>query len=463
MPKESRKKGEDDEQMVEYREFDPAWVRFDDTILLLGPRKGGKTVAAREILLGQNKPPRGMIQVGSPEGLKTWTDNLPILFLHESDTIDQPFFERWMSEQKAKVTEIEIEVKRRKAKWLEKSNAKLDAAMKKEHKALIDKSEEEKWSNSKIARRQAKLKAKYDRLAETESDRLQAKKDALYDRMVLPESCFCGFDDLGEEKKGVMDHKTLKKLMNTGRHYGALVFVIAQYAKHLGSACRGGINWLFLWPGSLSTSDTKKVFEDYIPGTMLTRKAAMRTFKAITDKDSRNCMVVWRSNPNSKRPEDCIFYWNPIKALGRRRGVTNMFGDPNFKLYSDLFYNGKEGYIQKIPDRHQPIPPIVAPAAAAAPTLTVATEPAEERKKIIESFGKKEVNEPPSVKVEKMAYKQAVNRWKKAEHKKKRQLTSGTTTMYTAAGTSISGTSMTTPLPIPTLSSAVIGGPPPVV
>lgn len=449
------KKRQEADDTIEYAEFDPAWIRFDDTVLLLGPRKKGKTVGAREILLSANKPPRGMIQVGSSDGLKSWSDNLPLLFLHESDTIDEALFTNWMSIQKEKVIEIEIEVKGRLSKWLEKSNAKLDAAMKKEHQALIQRSETEKWSNRKLLRKQGKLKAKYDALADSESARLYAKKEALYDRMVLPESCFCGFDDLGEEKKGVMNHKLLQILFSRGRHYGALVLVIAQYAKHLGAASRSGVNWLLIWPGSLGPEDMKKVIEDYIPGVMLSQKQALRTFKAITDKDSKNAMVIWRSNPNSTKAQDCIFYWNPIKSIARRRGKSTMFGDSNLKLYSDLFYNGKHGYIQKIPERNNkrppalPIAPSPTPASSSVPVPE--SDKAEERKKIIESFGKKETIEPAGAKVEKMFNKQAVNRWKKAESRKKRstaQPPPPSNTTYTTAGTSMTGMTLNA-LPVP--------------
>lgn len=457
--KDSGSSKKDDEIVFDVPEFNPDWVRFDDTVILLGPRKGGKTVGAREILLSKNKPPRGMFQVGSPEGLKTWTDSLPLAFLHESDEIDEAFFKKWMDEQKAVVTKVEVECKKRYTKWMANSNKKIDAAKKEEVAALQARANAEEWSAEKLARKLAKIRAKYDELTLQESKRLWKRKEELYDRMVLPESCFCGFDDLGEEKKGVMDHKVMKTLVNTGRHYGALVIVIAQYAKHLSSACRSGMNWLFLWTGSLSIGDSKKVFEDYFPATMFSsRKSVMRIFKAITDADPQNCMVVWRSNPNSKKAQDCVFHWNPIKSLALRRGNVPMFGDATFKLHSDLFYNGPYSYIQNIPDRKQSSKRNTKLPTTTTATVTLAAESKpseEERQKAIDQFLSATpvpVPETKTEKLDKMAQKQAINRWKKADQLKKRSshLTSfAATTTNANAGTSMPGT-MTVPTQLST-------------
>ncbi len=418
---------EKDDHIVEFKEFDPAWIRFDDTVLLLGPRKAGKSVAAREILLSQGKPPRGQVQLGSPEGLKSWIQHLPIVFLHQYKEIDAQRTKIWMDEQEKRVVAISTDVSRKHAGWLKKSNDKLDTMKKSEKDALLAIANQEKWPEHKLVRRLQKLKVKYDALTLQESDRLLQKKEKLYDRLVLPESCFCGFDDLGDEKKGVMDNPLMKTLVNTGRHYAALVFVIAQYAKHLSAACRSGTNWLFLWAGSMSGSDLEKVFKDYIPATIFPNKeATMRAFKAITEKDPRNCMVIWRANPHSKKAEDCVFFWNPIAALAKRRGATCMFGDANFKLYSDLYYNGKAGPIQNA------VPVSSSPSASSSSSSllflsggkkkSAANENLtdEDRKRLVEQFETLQALDPKVQKLQKqqlLASKQAQNRWKRSENR----------------------------------------------
>lgn len=401
---------------ISFREFEPQWVRFDDTCLFLGPPRSGKTVGARLILLASGKPPRGMVQVGSPEGLKTWTENLPIVYLHQSRTIDESVYKKWMDVQEARIIEVSEEVKRKREKWRVKMNAKIDAAQKKEQEALLERAEKENWPQDRLRRKTQSLKEKYEKVVAEETKLLEKKRSALYDQLAIHESCFSGFDDLGDEKKAVMDHPIIKKLMATHRHYAALTFVICQYAKHLNAQCRLSCDWLFIWAGSLSPKDMEKVIDDYIPACYFSKRDAIRAFQTITDRDPQNCMVVWRANPNSKKAGDCVFFWNPVASISKQRGKLGFFGDPDYKLYSDLFYNGT-ATCSKIPQQQ---------AKKKKPTRSLK----EEEKQIVSGPTKEEriklvqaaFEEPQktSDKQNLLAHKRSQARWKRAEsHRQK--------------------------------------------
>lgn len=424
---------------IQWFEFDPSLIRFDDTVLLLGTRGSGKTLAARLILLSAGKPPVGLVQIGSPEGLKTWIDNLPIIYLHQSNEIDTERFQALMEPQAARAVEITKQCKKRKAKWKAKSIAKIQELQAAEEKQLLERAERKKYSVDKLRRKTLQLKAKYDQIKYEEGKKLQEKWQKLYDRLAVPDSCFLCFDDLGDEKKGVMDHKIMKQLFSTGRHYLALVIIICQYVKHLSTTCRSGVNWLFLWAGAYSPKEMDKIYDDYVPASIFpNKKLFWKAYRRITEEDTQNCIVIWRHNQVAKKAENRVFWWNPVKWMCRREDKVEFFGSSDYKLYSDLFYNGKSGLVgsAEVADKackdfqraerqkQKSTASSSSSSCVTGPTMTLPPTIAGAKREDLQKVMQEELQKAAETRPEQdlLANKQSEARWKRAEKLRQKRL-----------------------------------------
>lgn len=451
MPKKDREPGtrtnggEQMEGETQFQWFNPAMVKYNSTVLFIGPRKAGKTTAAVQLLLSAHKPQAGFVQCGSPDWKKTWSKKIPIVFIQKGKRINDAFYAGWMGPQDDMANQVAAEVDAKVEKWKARSDRKLEKEKKKALDDLAEVAAKEKWDTDKAERRMKRVVDAFEEKSIAEERKLEKKKEEEEDRLSEPESIFCVLDDMGDTKDA-MEHPRLVELIDMGRHYLAMTIVIVQYLVSFPAKCRGGVDWVFIWGGSLTADEMKKFINMYIPEqTFPTKRAALRAFRSITggnsdEEASKTCMVIWRTGP-SKAPRNCVFKWNArSSARGNRK---TLIGDPDYRLYSDLYYNGAGGQVPSTvlakvraeEKKQKRVPAATIGAAASAPASATVAKKEMTKEEYKKRFGefvvkRQKEREAGDHKLDARAVKKSNERWRKADKQQRKAalaaMTSGT-------------------------------------
>lgn len=208
----------------EFKYFQLSWISFSQTVGLFGRRASGKTTFTLNLLQNQSIP-RGIVMCPTPEAITTYGDAIPASYIY--DYFDEGIIKKICNFQNALKLRLHHELRREMAQL--EAQAAID---RKNQWFMKEQSLKQRCQDENLSAKQVDIL--YERMIHEEEEENQiniAKRKKWEEIRKLelqqPNSMFCVFDDLSSDPDA-MRSRTLKKLMDNGRHYLMLLIIACQ-------------------------------------------------------------------------------------------------------------------------------------------------------------------------------------------------------------------------------------------
>lgn len=237
---------------IDFRRFDPSWLKDNVVVQMIGKRGTGKTTAMLNICKSKRKGTRGVVFCGTAGSNEDVSPHFPPAFTYGF--------------------------------WSEQC-----------------------------------LRSYFNLVKEAQSRRRAAGKPLRKYYAICDD---CAFDDK------FLKCKTVREIVNNGRHYNIFFLFTQQYLMRTPPEVRSQTDWVFIFKETLPAM-RKKLYDQYCQGI-----GSFDLFCAVMDRFTEDfgCLVV-RNTGSSNKVEDCFFYWKAKQSHHRWKMGHRTLWEASEKYY----------------------------------------------------------------------------------------------------------------------------------